>query len=174
MAVRAFQPVTWPIRPTSEAPPAQESDTGCTTVLELRGPGRARVPNPSGRFPGVASACKPYNIRFVADRNVLGEFEHMLLAAVIRLGEDAYGASILEEIEEQARRRVPSGSLYVTLDRLERKGLIRSHPGEPEPGRGGRPKRFVRITPEGLRAVKEVREAMLSLWAGIESRLEDA
>jgi DNA-binding PadR family transcriptional regulator len=110
----------------------------------------------------------------MTERNFVGEFEHMLLAAVIRLGEGAYGASILTEIEEQAGRRVPSGSLYVTLDRLERKGLIRSHTGDPEPGRGGRPKRFVRITPEGLRAVREVREALLSLWAGIEGRLEGA
>lgn len=110
----------------------------------------------------------------MTDRTFLGEFEHMLLAAVIRLGDEAYGASILEEIEAQVGRRVPSGSLYVTLDRLERKGLIRSHTGDPEPGRGGRPKRFVRITPEGLRAVREVREAMLSLWSGIEGRLENA
>lgn len=108
------------------------------------------------------------------NRNSLGEFEHMLLAAVIRLGEDAYGASILEEIEEQTGRRVPSGSLYVTLDRLERKGLIRSRAGEPEPGRGGRPKRFVRITPQGVKAVREVRQGMLNLWAGIEKRLEEA
>lgn len=110
----------------------------------------------------------------MADRNSLGEFEHMLLAAVIRLGEGAYGASILNEIEEQTGRRVPSGSLYVTLDRLERKGLIRSRAADPEPGRGGRPKRLVRITPEGLRAVRDVREAMLSLWSGIEGRLEKA
>jgi DNA-binding PadR family transcriptional regulator len=110
----------------------------------------------------------------MADGTSLGEFEHMLLAAVIRLGEDAYGASLLTEIEQRTGRRVPSGSLYVTLDRLERKGLIRSHRGEPEPGRGGRPKRFVRITPEGVRAVRDVREAMLSLWAGIENRLEGA
>lgn len=98
----------------------------------------------------------------------------MVLAAVIRLGEDGYGASILQEIEEQVGRRVPSGSLYVTLDRLERKGLITSRVGEPEPGRGGRPKRFVCITPEGLRVVKGVREAMLRLWSGIEERLEEA
>ena len=110
----------------------------------------------------------------MADRNFLGEFEHMLLAAVIRLGDDAYGASVLDEIETQAGRRVPSGSLYVTLDRLERKGLIVSRTGAPEPGRGGRPKRFVRTTPDGLRAVRDVREAMLSLWDGIEDRLENA
>jgi DNA-binding PadR family transcriptional regulator len=111
---------------------------------------------------------------FMDQRTSLGEFEQMLLAAVIRLGDEAYGASILNEIEERAGRRVPSGSLYVTLDRLERKGLVVSHAGEPEPGRGGRPKRFVRITPSGLRAVKEVRDAMLNLWAGIEGRLEKA
>jgi DNA-binding PadR family transcriptional regulator len=108
------------------------------------------------------------------DRSFPGEFEHMVLAAVIRLGGDGYGASILREIEKQVGRRVPSGSLYVTLDRLEQKGLVASRVGDPEPGRGGRPKRFVRITPEGLRVVKDVREAMLRLWAGIEERLEEA
>ena len=111
---------------------------------------------------------------FMSDRSFPGEFEHMLLAAVIRLGDDAYGASLRREIEAQTGRRVPSGSLYVTLDRLEGKGLITSLPGEPEPGRGGRPKRFVRITPDGLRAVRDVRDAMLSLWSGIEGRLEEA
>jgi DNA-binding PadR family transcriptional regulator len=110
----------------------------------------------------------------MADRSFPGEFEHMLLAAVIRLGDGAYGASILKEIEAQAGRRVPSGSLYVTLDRLERKGLIRSRSADPEPGRGGRPRRYVHITPEGLRAVQGVREAMLRLWSGIEGRLEKA
>jgi PadR family transcriptional regulator, regulatory protein PadR len=108
---------------------------------------------------------------FMDPRSSIGELEHMILAAVIRLGEEAYGASILQEIERRARRRVAGGSLYVTLDRLERKGLIESRVGEPEPGRGGRPKRFVRITSEGVRAVREVREAMLGLWSGIEGRL---
>jgi DNA-binding PadR family transcriptional regulator len=107
-------------------------------------------------------------------RTSLGELEHMILAAVIRLGDGAYGASILEEIEAQARRRVPAGSLYVTLDRLERKGLIVSRMGDPEPGRGGRPKRFVSATREGVKAVREVREALLGLWSGIEGRLEKA
>lgn len=110
----------------------------------------------------------------MSNRTFLGELEHMLLAAVIRLGEDAYGASILREIRERAGRRVSGGSLYVTLDRLERKGLVESHSGDPEPGRGGRPKRFVTVTPEGLRAVRDVRHAMLGLWAGIEERLEEA
>jgi DNA-binding PadR family transcriptional regulator len=111
---------------------------------------------------------------FMDYRTPLGELEHMILAAVIRLGEAAYGASILQEIERRAGRRVPGGSLYVTLDRLERKGLIESRVGDPEPGRGGRPKRFIRVTAQGVRAVREVRVAMLGLWAGIEERLGGA
>ena len=106
--------------------------------------------------------------------DTLGELEHVILAAVIGLGEGAYGAAILKAIEAQAGRRVPGGSLYVTLDRLERKGLIESRIGEPEPGRGGRPKRYVKVTAEGLRAVRDARAALLSLWSGIERRLEEA
>jgi DNA-binding PadR family transcriptional regulator len=108
------------------------------------------------------------------ERSFPGEFEHMLLAAVIRLRDGAYGASILREIEERTGRRVPAGSLYVTLDRLEQKGLVESRTGDPEPGRGGRPKRYVSVTPAGLESVREVREAMLNLWAGIEDRLGKA
>lgn len=112
-----------------------------------------------------------YNIRFMGERTFLGEFEHMLLAAVIRLGDGAYGAAILREIQERTGRRVPGGSLYVTLDRLERKGLLVSRLEGPVEGRGGRARRYVRATPEGLKAVRDVREAMLGLWAGIEDRL---
>lgn len=103
-----------------------------------------------------------------------GEFEHMVLASVLRLGPEAYGAAILREIEERTGRSVPGGSLYVTLDRLEEKGLLESRMGDPEPGRGGRPKRFMSVTPEGVLAVRDVREAMLRLWDGIEGRLEQA
>lgn len=106
-------------------------------------------------------------------KSFLGEFEHMVLAAVVRLNEDAYGAAILAEIREQTGRRVPGGSLYVTLDRLEDKGLVTSRMGAPDRKRGGRPKRYVSATPAGLRAVSEVRRAMLNLWAGIEDRLEE-
>jgi len=106
-------------------------------------------------------------------KSFLGEFEHMVLAAVVRLGDDAYGAAILTEICEQTGRRVPGGSLYVTLDRLEAKGLVSSHMGSPDKRRGGRPKRYVAATDAGLHALADVRRAMLNLWSGIEDRLEE-
>ncbi|MGD8276989.1 MAG: PadR family transcriptional regulator [Gemmatimonadota bacterium] len=105
-------------------------------------------------------------------RKFLGEFEHMVLAATLRLGSDAYGAALIREIRGETGRRVPSGSLSLTLDRLEDKGLVRSRMGDPDPVRGGRPRRYVEVTASGVRAVRETREAMLSLWRGLESKLE--
>ncbi len=110
----------------------------------------------------------------MGERLYLGEFEHMVLAAVMRLGDAAYGASIIREIREGTGRRVPSGSLSITLDRLEKKGYLRSRMGDPDPNRGGRPKRFVTVTDDGLRAVSEARAAMLSLWSGLETRLDQS
>lgn len=105
-------------------------------------------------------------------RSYPGEFEQMVLAASLRLGDDAYGARIIEEIEATTGRSVSGGSLYVTLNRLEEKDLLESRIGEPEPGRGGRPKRYVRVTVAGVQALQESREAMLRLWSGIEEQLE--
>jgi DNA-binding PadR family transcriptional regulator len=110
----------------------------------------------------------------VTDRAFLGEFEQMVLSAVLRLGDDAYGAAILTELAAQTGRRVSGGALYATLDRLESKGLIVSRRGDPTPERGGRPKRFVRVTRDGIAALRDVRQAMLKLWRGIEDRLEPA
>jgi DNA-binding PadR family transcriptional regulator len=104
----------------------------------------------------------------------LGEFEQMVLAAVMRLGDSAYGALIIREIQEGTGRRVPSGSLSITLDRLEMKGYLRSRMGNPNPNRGGRPKRFVTITEAGLSAVREARSNLLSLWRGLETRLDES
>jgi len=106
-------------------------------------------------------------------KNYLGEFEHMVLAAILRLGESAYGTAIIKEIERETGRQVPSGSLSVTLDRLENKGHLKSTMGNADPNRGGRPKRFVTVTDTGLSAVRESRAAMLNLWAGLEPKLED-
>jgi PadR family transcriptional regulator, regulatory protein PadR len=114
-----------------------------------------------------------YQADFVTDRAFLGEFEHLVLAAALRL-KDGYGAELIRELEERTGRRVPGGALYITLDRLERKGYLRSRMGDPDPKRGGRPKRFVGVTPAGVRALAEHREALLRIWEGLELQLEDA
>src|SRR6476660_8550322 len=87
-------------------------------------------------------------------RNSLGELELLVLLALLRLGEGAYGAGIRDEIRERTGRRVTPGAIYPTLDRLERKGLIRSYAGDPVPERGGRSKGHSGIGrggPAGLR-----------------------
>ncbi len=104
----------------------------------------------------------------------LGEFEHIVMAAALRLEGEAYGARILQEIEDATGTRVKSGSLYITLDRLEAKGYVTSRVADPDPGRGGRPKRYMSVTPAGLRILKEARNVMLTMWRGLESRLEKA
>ena len=110
----------------------------------------------------------------MGSKAILGEFEHVVLATAVALGDDAYGAELIREIEKRTGRSVSSGSLYVTLDRLENKGMIRSRMGDPDPRRGGRPKRFATPTPKGLQALREVRATMLELWSGIEDELERA
>jgi DNA-binding PadR family transcriptional regulator len=102
----------------------------------------------------------------------LGELEQMVLAATLRLGKQAYGAAIIKEIAGETGRRVPSGSLSITVDRLEAKGYLRSRMGHPDSKRGGRPKRFITVTPKGVKTVSETRAALLSLWTGLETRLE--
>jgi len=94
------------------------------------------------------------------------------MLAVLRLGEEAYGASVLDEIRSRAGRRVARGALYVTLDRLEDKGLIRSRYAEGGPERGGRPRRLLALTPAGRRALRDARATLLRLWQGLESLLE--
>ncbi len=109
----------------------------------------------------------------MGSKAILGEFEHVVLATTVSLGDNAYGAELIREIAKRTGRRVTSGSLYVTLDRLEDKGMIRSRMGDPDPRRGGRPKRFATPTPKGMKALREVRKTMFNLWAGIEDTLEN-
>jgi DNA-binding PadR family transcriptional regulator len=105
------------------------------------------------------------------NRNWLGEFEHMVLAAAMRLNGKGWGAALIREIRDETGRTVPSGALSLTLDRLESKGLVRSRMGDSDERRGGRPRRYIEVTPAGVRAVRETREAMLNLWRGLETRL---
>ena len=104
----------------------------------------------------------------------LGEFEQVVLLAVLRLGDEAYAVPILDEIAQRTGRAVSRGSVYVTLDRLETKGYLRSRLGDPTSERGGRAKRFYALRPRALEALRDSRRALIALWRGFEARLEDA
>ena|ERR1700733_3423879 len=91
---------------------------------------------------------------------MLGEFEYLLIAAAAALGENAYGAAIREEIEATTGRRCSIGALYTTIDRLESKGLLTTWMGAATAERGGRAKRMVRVTADGVRAAKDFYQAV--------------
>jgi PadR family transcriptional regulator, regulatory protein PadR len=97
----------------------------------------------------------------------LGEFEYLMLTAAARLGEEAYGLAIRQEIERATGRPCSLGALYTTLDRLELKGLIKTWMGDPTPQRGGRPKRMVRITSKGEQAAAAFYEAVMRVSRGV-------
>jgi len=100
-------------------------------------------------------------------RQLLTDFELMILLAILRVGDDVYGVLIAREIETTAGRTVLLGAVYAALERLERNGFITSTVGTPTPERGGRAKRFFRVTSRGLRAVKDTRRALVALWTDV-------
>lgn len=109
----------------------------------------------------------------MANRGYLGEFELMILLAIIHLGDEAYGVPISRELERHRGRSVSLGSVYAALERMETKGLVTSSLGDPTPERGGKAKRFFRITRRGLRQMQETRRVLTRLWRTIpEFRLE--
>ena len=97
----------------------------------------------------------------------LGQFELMVLLALMRLGEDAYGVTIADELEKETGREVVIANVYATLERLQDRGLVSSSLGDATPERGGRAKRYFRITGAGLREVRDARRSLLSLWKGL-------
>jgi len=99
----------------------------------------------------------------------LGEFEQLVLLAVLRLGEDAYSVSIVEEIQGGTGRGVTHAAVYVALRRLEEKGMVRSWMGQPTPERGGRSKRYFAVEPQALPPLREARDALLAMWDGVEA-----
>jgi DNA-binding PadR family transcriptional regulator len=101
----------------------------------------------------------------------LGEFELLVLLAVLRLGEGAYAVPIRQAIEDGGARAVSRGALYTTLERLEAKGLLSSRMGEAMAERGGRARRYHSVTPIGLRALRAARDAVGRLSIGLESVL---
>jgi PadR family transcriptional regulator, regulatory protein PadR len=98
---------------------------------------------------------------------MIGEFEYLLLAAASRLGDEAYGAAMRQDIERATGRACSIGALYTTLDRLEAKGMVQTWMGEATAQRGGRAKRMVRVTKEGSRAAAEFYQAMKSASQGV-------
>jgi PadR family transcriptional regulator, regulatory protein PadR len=106
-------------------------------------------------------------INEMAKREFMGGFELLVLLALIRLGDEAYGVPISEAIEESSGKEVALGSVYITLERLEQKGFVSSRLGEPTAERGGRAKTYFRITARGLREVRQARRTLMNLWQGV-------
>ena len=104
----------------------------------------------------------------MAGREHLGEFEQIVLLAVLRLGDEAYGVPIRREIEKRTKRSLTVGALYRTLDRLEEKSLVSSWLTDPTPERGGRSKRYFKVDPPGIRALRESRAELAAMWEGLD------
>jgi len=104
----------------------------------------------------------------MTDRDYLGEFEHIIVLALLRLEDRAYGVTVRQEIEMRIKREVSIGAVYATLDRLESKGYVKSRRGDPTPERGGRSKRFFRVTAKGVTAVNRTQRALQTMSKGLE------
>jgi DNA-binding PadR family transcriptional regulator len=103
------------------------------------------------------------------DTRALGEFEQLVLLAILHRGEEAYGVPIVEEIERRTGREVTRTAVYVALTRLEKRGLVSSRMGDPTPERGGKAKRYFRVEPEAIEKIKASKEALVQMWKGIEA-----
>jgi PadR family transcriptional regulator, regulatory protein PadR len=126
-----------------------------------KGPGIARPPSL------VVYAYFFSIIYLITFRDFLGEFEHVVLLALLRLGNNAYGVMLRREIKSSIDRDVSIGAIYATLDRLEAKGYVTSHLGDPTPERGGRSKRYFRVSGKGIAAVHRTHRALRNMAAGV-------
>ena len=104
----------------------------------------------------------------MAREDYLGEFEQMVMWTVLRLGQGAYGARVIDELAERVGRKVSSGALYATLDRLEAKGMLSSRLDDADRARGGRRRRYLSVSAEGQRALSQSRARWTELWEGLE------
>jgi PadR family transcriptional regulator PadR len=107
-------------------------------------------------------------------KQLLGEFEHQVLLALLRQGEEGYSVPVVAELEARTGREVAPAAVYIALRRLEKKGLLISQLRSAEPEDGGRERRYYTITPEGLTRMAEARDALMSLWDGLELKLEES
>jgi DNA-binding PadR family transcriptional regulator len=105
-------------------------------------------------------------------RTSLGEFEKLVMLAVLRLGAGAYGATIIQGLEERTGRTTSPGAVYVSLRRLEKKGMVSSRLGDPSPTRGGRPKRYYAVEREGILRLRQAQEDWSTMVCGLEGTLE--
>ena len=101
-------------------------------------------------------------------RESVGEFEQLVLLAILRLGPDAYGVPIIEEIRERTGRTALRPAVYVALRRLGEKGLVRSRMGDPSARRGGKARKYYEVEAEGLALLREAREALHRMWDGLD------
>lgn len=99
--------------------------------------------------------------------DALGEFEQLVLLAIVQLGDEAYGMTIRRQIEERTGRSVSIGALYTALERLERKGYVASTLSDPTPQRGGRAKRLFQLRKSGAAALRRSRDTLDRMWAGV-------
>jgi len=109
-----------------------------------------------------------YIVEVMFGRDYLGEFEHLVLLALIRLSDEAYGVTVRQEIQTRTGREVSIGAVYATLERLQNKGYVKSFLGEPTAERGGRAKRFFRVTAKGIAAVNRTQQALGRMTEGLE------
>lgn len=104
-------------------------------------------------------------------REALGEFEQLVLLAILHLGDDVYGVPIVDEIERRTGRKVASAAVYVTLRRLEQKGLLTSWMSEPTSERGGKARRCVKVSRAGATLLRDSRHALNNMWRGLDPEL---
>src|SRR6266852_4483978 len=109
-----------------------------------------------------------YIVCLMSNRDYIGEFEHIVVLALLRLSDRAYGVTVRQEIEVRIGREVSIGAIYTTLDRLEAKGYVKSQLGDPTPERGGRSKRFFRVTAKGIVAVNRSHRAIKTMTEGLD------
>jgi DNA-binding PadR family transcriptional regulator len=128
-------------------------------------PSATQLPATISRF----SSSHAYIIGMSAprDRPPLGEFELLVLLAILQAGEDAYGSTILQELQRRADRAIARGALYVTLDRLASKGYVSSRTGDPAPARGGGPRRYYLVKPVGLAQLRRALEDLGRMHEGL-------
>jgi DNA-binding PadR family transcriptional regulator len=105
-------------------------------------------------------------------RTSLGEFEHQVLLAVLRLGKDAYSVSVVEELEGSTDRSVSQAAVFIAMQRLESRGLLVSRFEQPA-GDARHVRRYFRVTPAGVEQLREFRRALKRLWRGMERRLDE-